>query len=220
MDMDRYDEAIQIVQNGMGQTSVTAPLQLRLGAVEMIRGDYAAAREAFNAALASDPQLDAAYVGLAQTYARQANDADAIHILEEARATRPDRYLLEYYFGLLASRLGREQEAIVALERATQLDPMSPDPWYELGKLRESQQDWPQALQALEHVLVLNPQFAPAHYQLSQVCGHLGLDERSKQEAQQTHVLVDEQRDEAFRKQRERAASFQPQPPATASTLP
>ena len=220
MDMDRYDEAIQIVETGMGQTSATAPLQLRLGAVEMIKGNYAAAREAFNAALASDPQLDAANVGLAQTYARQANDADAIRILEEARETRPDHYLLEYYFGLLASRLGREQEAIVALERATRLDPMSPDPWYELGKIRQSQQDWPTALQALEHVLALNPQFAPAHYQLSQVCAHLGLDERSKQEAQQTRILVDEQRDQALRKQRERAASFQPQPRVTTSSLP
>jgi tetratricopeptide (TPR) repeat protein len=220
MDMDRYDEAIQIVQTGMGQASATAPLQLRLGAVEMVKGNYTRAREAFHAALASDPQLDAAYVGLAQTYARQANDADAIHILEDARNRLPGHYLLEYYFGLLASRLGREQEAIVALERATKLDQMSPDPWYELGKLHELQQDWPLAFQALEHVLALNPQFAPAHYQLSRACAHLGLDQRSKQEAEQTHILVDEQRDQALRRQRERAASFQPQPPVTTSSLP
>ena len=55
MDMDRYDEAIQIVQTGMGQTSATAPLQLRLGAVEMIKNNYNAARDAFRAALASGP---------------------------------------------------------------------------------------------------------------------------------------------------------------------
>lgn len=220
MDMDRYDEAVQIVQTGIGQTSATAPLQLRLGAVEMVKGNYAAARVAFNAALATDPQLDAAYVGLAQTYARQANDVEAIHVLEQAREKRPGHYLLEYYFGLLASRLGREQEAVVALERAVQLDPMSPDPWYELGKLHELQQDWPLALEALEHVLALNPQFAPAHYQLSKVCAHLGLDQRSKQEAEQTHILVDAQRDQALRKQRERAASFQTQPSATTSLLP
>ena len=112
MDMDRYDEAIQVVQSGMGETSSTAPLQLRLGAVEMVKGNYAAARDAFHAALATDPQLDAAYVGLAQTYSRQGNDLEAIHILEAARTKLPDRYLLEYYFGMLASRLGRGQEAI------------------------------------------------------------------------------------------------------------
>jgi superkiller protein 3 len=66
MDMDRYDEAIQVVQTGIGETSSTAPLQLRLGAVEMVKGNYDAARNAFRAALATDPQLDAAYVGLAQ----------------------------------------------------------------------------------------------------------------------------------------------------------
>jgi tetratricopeptide (TPR) repeat protein len=220
MDMDRYDEAIQVVQTGMGQTSATGPLQLRLGAVQMVKGNYSAAREAFNAALATDPQLDAAYVGLAQTYARQANDVEAIRILETARDKLPGHYLLEYYFGLLASRLDREQEAILALEKAAQLQPKSQDPFYELGKLYRAQQNWPQARQALEHVIKLNPQFAPAHYQLSRVYTHLGLNSRAEQEARQTHTLVDEQRDQALRKQRERGASFQSQPPAAPSPLP
>jgi tetratricopeptide (TPR) repeat protein len=220
MDMDRYDEAIQVVQTGMGETTSTAPLQLRLGAVEMVKGNYAAARDAFHASLATDPQLDAAYVGLAQTYAREANDVEAIHILEAARGKLPGHYLLEYYFGLLASRLGREQEAILALEKAAQLEPKSLDPFYELGKLYVSQQNWPQARQALEHVIELNPRFVPAHYQLSRVYAHLGLSSRAEQEAQQTHTLVDTQRDEALRKQRERAASFQPRTPATPSPLP
>jgi tetratricopeptide (TPR) repeat protein len=186
----------------------------------MVKGNYSAAREAFHAALATDPQLDAAYVGLAQTYAREANDVEAIRILEAARDKLPGHYLLEYYFGLLASRLDREPEAILALEKASQLQPKSQDPFYELGKLYGAQQNWPQARQALEHVIELNPQFAPAHYQLSRVYTHLGLNSRAEQEATQTHTLVDEQRDQALRKQRERSASFQPQPPATPSPLP
>jgi Tfp pilus assembly protein PilF len=64
----------------MGETSATAPFQLRLGAVEMVKGNYAAARDAFHAALVTDPQLDVAYVGVAQTYSRQANDAEAIRV--------------------------------------------------------------------------------------------------------------------------------------------
>ncbi len=220
MDMDRYDEAIQIVHTGMDQASSTAPLQLRLGAVEMVKGNYDAAREAFHAALAIDPQLDAAYVGLAQTYAREANDAEALRILQAARAKFPDHYLLEYYFGLLASRLGREHDAIVALETASKLAPNSSDPLYELGKLYTSHQEWQQARQVLEHVSELNPQFAPAHYQLSRVYAHLGMASKSEQEAHQTHTLVETQRTAALDKQRERAASFQPQTPATPSTLP
>ena len=220
MDMDRYDEAIQVVQSGMEETAATAPLQLRLGAVEMVKGNYAAARDAFQAALATDPQLDVAYVGLAQTYARQANDAEAIHILEAARAKLPGHYLLEYYFGLLASRQGREQDAIVALENAARLKPESPDPFFELGKLYGSQHDWPRARQALEHVIELSPQLVPAHYQLSQVYEHLGLRSKAEEEAQKTRTLVDSQRDEALRRQRERGASFQPQTTATPSALP
>ncbi len=217
MDMDSYDEAIQFIQSGMAETAATSPLKLRLGAVEMIKGDYAAARDAFHAALAEDPELDAAYVGLAQTYARQGNDTEAIHILEAARSKRPGRYLLEYYFGLLASRLDREEEAIDALESASTLEPKSPDPSFELGKLYGSKQDWPRARKAFEHVVELNPDFAPAHYQLSQVYGHLGLHAIAEQQAQETHTLVNTQREEALRKQRERAGSFQPQTAATFS---
>ena len=215
MDMDRYDEAIQFIQSGTTETASSSPVKLRLGAVEMIKGDYAAARDAFNAALADNPELDAGYVGLAQTYARQGNDTTAIDILEAARSKRPGRYLLDYYFGLLASRSGRQDEAIIALERAAQLEPRSPDPSFELGKIYASKQDWPDARKAFEHVVQLNPQFTPAHYQLSQVYAHLGLHEESQREAQQTKNLVNAQREEVLRKQRERAGSFQPQIAAT-----
>lgn len=217
MDMDRYDEAIQFIQAGMAETAAPSPLKLRLGAVEMIKGDYPAARDAFQAALVDNPELDAAYVGLAQTYARQGNDNEAIRILESARGKRPGHYLLEYYFGLLASRLGREGEAIVALQWAAQLEPKSPDPSFELGKLYGSKQDWPQARKAFENVIKLNPQFVPAHYQLSQVYQHLGMRAAADEEAQATHTLVNTERDEALRKQRERAGSFQPQSTSTLS---
>jgi tetratricopeptide (TPR) repeat protein len=219
MDMDRYDEAIQVVQTSVGDSSSTA-LQLRLGAVEMVKGDYPAARDAFNQALAMDPTLDAAYVGLAQTDARAGNDLDAIHILEAARTKLPNHYPLEYYFGLLAGRLGREQEAIVAFENAKRLEPTSPDPLFELGKIYSSQQNWPKARQALERVVELNSQFVPAHYQLTRVYAHLGMNSKAESEAQQSHALLDMQRDQALRKQRERAASFQPHPAAPASPLP
>jgi len=220
MDMDRYDEAIQFIQIGMTETAATSPLKLRLGAVEMIKGDYSAARDAFNAALAENPELDAAYVGMAQTYAREANDTEAIHVLEAARAKRPGHYLLEYYFGLLASRLGREQEAIGALREAAQLEPNSPDPSFELGKLYEAKEDWQKARQAFEHVVQVNPQFAAAHYQLSRVYTHLGLREDAQHEAQKTQELVSKQRDDALRKQRERGGNFQPQDMAASSPKP
>ncbi len=210
MDMDRYDEAIQVVQTGLGETSSTAPLQLRLGAVEMVKGNYTAARDAFKSALDIDPQLDTAYVGLAQTYARQANDPEAIHVLETAREKLPGHYLLEYYFGLLASRLGRVQEAILALEKAAQLQPKSPDPFFELGKIYSSQRDWPKARDAFVHAVELNPEFAPAHYQLSQVYARLGLRSKAEDEAHLTHTLVEAQRDRALKEQLERGANFQP----------
>ena len=210
MDSDHYDEAIQAIQAGIGDSSSAVPLDVRLGAIEMIKGDYAAARNAFRAVLAADSDLDVAYVGLAQIYARDANDAEALRVLESARASHPGNYLLEYYFGMLASRSGREQDAEIALNLATQLQPSSPEPYFELGKLYESKEDWPHARDALEHVVELNPQFVPAHYQLSRVYARFDLGGQASQEAQLTRLLVNDQRAEALRKQRERDGSFKP----------
>jgi tetratricopeptide (TPR) repeat protein len=181
----------------------------------MIKGNYDSARDAFRAALKTDPELDVAYVGLAETYSRQANDRDAIQILESARQARPDHYLLEYYFGMLASRLGREKDALAALNNAARLEPGEADPQFELGKLYVSQEDWPEARQAFERVIAIRPQFAPAHYQLSRVCTRLGISAEAAHEAQLAHTLVDAQRDQAFRNQRARGGSFRLEAPDT-----
>jgi len=111
----------------------------------------------------------------------------------------------------LASRLGRENDAVAALENAAHLEPKSPDSFFELGKLYESAQNWPQARLAFEHVIELNPSFAAAHFQLSRVYARLGLRAESEKEALRTHLLVDQQREDALLRQRQRAGSFQNQ---------
>ncbi|MGA8780697.1 MAG: tetratricopeptide repeat protein, partial [Terracidiphilus sp.] len=208
MDNDRYDEAVQVIENGLGKTAETAPLELRLGAIEMMKGNYDAARDAFHSVIANHPELDVAYVGLAQTYARQSNDVEAIKILESARQANPGKYLLEYYFGMLANRLGRYDDARAALENAARLDPRSPDPQFQLGELYESQQDYQKAQQAFERVVALRPEFAPAHYQLSRIDARLGLRAEAAKESELTSALVNSQRDQAFRDQRARDGSF------------
>ena len=208
MDSDHYDEAVQAIQSGIGRTASPVPLQVRLGAIEMIKGNYQEARAAFHAALAADPDLDVAYVGLAQTYARETNDSEALQVLESARANHPGHYLLEYYSGMLHSRLGHDKEAEIALDRAAKLQPNSPDPYFELGKLYESRESWQKAKEAFERAIELNPNFVPAHYQLSRVDSHLGLGSQAAQQAELTRTLMNQQRAAALRGQRERDDTF------------
>jgi tetratricopeptide (TPR) repeat protein len=109
---------------------------------------------------------------------------------------------------MLANRLGRYDDARAALENAASLDPQSPDPQFELGKLFESRQYWQEARKAFEHVIALRPEFAPAHYQLSRIYARLGLHAEAEKEAELTSSLVEAQRDQAFHDQRVRAGSF------------
>jgi protein O-GlcNAc transferase len=209
MDSDRYDEAIQAIQAGTSAGTAQAPLELRLAVLEMAKGDISAARAQFQSVLTTHPEIDIAYVGLAQTYSREANEAEALRVLESARQKLPGHYLIEYYFGLLASRVGRKQEALDALKAAANLAPQSPDPPFELGKIYAQDEKWQEARIEMEHVIGLNPQFIPAHFQLTTIYNHLGLVELGRQESQRTHDLIDKQRDEVLEKQRQRAKSLQ-----------
>jgi uncharacterized protein HemY len=100
------------------------------------------------------------------------------------------------------------------------LEPNSPDPAFELGKLYASREEWPDARLAFEHVIELSPEFAAAHYQLCRAYEHLGIHDKAEQEARKTQALVNKQREDALRKQRERGGSFEAQTSAATSTQP
>jgi uncharacterized protein HemY len=100
------------------------------------------------------------------------------------------------------------------------LEPNSPDPSFELGKLYAAKEDWPEARLAFEHVIELNPQFAAAHFQLCRAYEHLGLHDKADQEARQTQTLMSKQREDTLRKQRERGGSFQPHTSVATSNQP
>ena len=109
---------------------------------------------------------------------------------------------------MLHSRLGHDKEAEIALDRAAKLQPDSPDPYFELGKLYESRENWQKAKEAFERAIALNPNFVPAHYQLSRVDSHLGLGSQAAQQAELTRTLMNQQRATALRGQRERDDTF------------
>jgi tetratricopeptide (TPR) repeat protein len=87
------------------------------------RGDYVAAEAEYRSALAMDPRFAPAWVNLADLMRLAGREADADATLRAGLEQLPDSAALYHSLGLSLVRQHRKAEALVALKRATELDP-------------------------------------------------------------------------------------------------
>jgi tetratricopeptide (TPR) repeat protein len=206
IDLNRYDEAVEIVQRGIARVPDDYPLTIRLGAVEMMRGNREKAREDYRKAIAEHPALALSYVALAQTYMKEGKDEEALKILTEGRTAVPRDFALEYVFGLVSFQLGQQKQAMDALKSAEELGPTVVEPHYQLGLLNMQMQQWKGAQEEFEEVLKLDPRNAATYYQLSRTYQRLGETDKAQQMAKEASVLTKTQREDAIKSQELRFA--------------
>jgi Tfp pilus assembly protein PilF len=148
-------------------------LNVRLGSIQMIQGRYDEARESFQKAIETHPEIALGHVAFAQSYMRQGHDQEACQVLAASRKIVPPDAMLEYIYGLVLSHLSQPEEASAAFKRSVALNPELAEPHDELGKLYyQSGQIQPAKIE-FERVLELDPQQANAHFQLSRIYARL-----------------------------------------------
>jgi tetratricopeptide (TPR) repeat protein len=201
IDLDRYDEATEIVRNGISLVPDPYPLTIRLGAIAMMRGNRAQARDLYRSAIAEHPAIALAYVALAQTYMKEGNDEEALKILSEGRAAVPRDFALEYVYGLASSEMGQQQQALEALKSAEGLSPAVVEPHYQVGLLYMKQQQWKEAQEEFEQVLKLDPHNAATYYQLSRTYQRLGEMDKAQEMGKEAALLTRTQREAAVKEQ-------------------
>jgi tetratricopeptide (TPR) repeat protein len=201
IDLDRYDDATALTQQGISLVPDDYPLTIRLGAIEMMRGNREKARDWYRKATAEHPALALSYVALAQTYMKEGKDAEALQILTEGRGAVPRDFALEYVLGLVSFQLGQQKEAMDALKSAEELGPTVVEPHYQLGLLYMKMQQWQGAQQEFEQVLKLDPHNAATYYQLSRTYQRLGATHKAQQMAKEASSLTRTQREEAIKAQ-------------------
>jgi superkiller protein 3 len=205
IDLDRYDEASDLVQRGLHNTPGDAyALNIRLGAVQMMEGNYTQARLSFQKGIDEHPEIPLAYIALADTYLKQGDGQTAEKRLIEARSKLDRDFALEYVFGLVSFQLGKTAQAIEALNNAEQAEPSMAQPHYQLGRLYMDGDQWTAAKSEFERVLQLDASNAQAIYQLSRVYARLGDRQRAKDLAFEASRLIQEQRQKAIQAQEER----------------
>jgi tetratricopeptide (TPR) repeat protein len=209
MDLDRYDVAAQVVQQGMKDTPDAYGLNVRLGSIKMIQGRYDEARQSFQEAVQTHPEIALGHIALAQSYMRQGRDQEAGQVLAASRKVVPPDAMLEYIYGLVLTRLSQPEEATVAFKRSVALNPELAEPHDELGKLYYQSGLIQPAKIEFERVLEHDPQQANAHFQLSRIYARLGDPAKSNEMAKETQLLLQKQREEGLRDQAARMSGFQ-----------
>ena len=125
MQQGRRDEAIATLRSLVAEAAPLAQAHRLLGVALDEIGDLLGAETAFRRALAVDPRLLAAAVGLAETLRKADRGSEAVELLGPFVAKgATDLNLLTYYAFALQS-IGRFDEAIACMRRAVASSPAS-----------------------------------------------------------------------------------------------
>jgi tetratricopeptide (TPR) repeat protein len=130
-------------------------LSLR-GAVWFLDGKMSASAAAFEEAAALAPLTDGDRFTLAMALIKLGDDAHARVQLESLAQKNPAQALYLYWLGRLDYDQRRYKEAVVKLDKATQLDPRSARAWDSLGLAFDMQGQREHALGAFDKAVKLN----------------------------------------------------------------
>lgn len=131
------------------------------------RAMHAAAEREYEAALAKQPDLLDALLGLAKLKRIRLACDEAVALYARAETVRPT-FEGAYGLGVCLSTQHDHGAALVRFEQAVARSPKSAVAWLGLGKTLHQLGRWPEAVAGLERAIAIEPGMAEAHYALGQ----------------------------------------------------
>jgi tetratricopeptide (TPR) repeat protein len=148
----------------------------------------------FRRAVRLDPKFPRAHYYLGLTYLLKDGAAKTSEAAEEFKielAEHPDEFLANYYLGIVYSIERNWDLAQGFLQKASQIQPENPDPYFHLGQVYQALEKHELAIEALQKSIAHNPdlshndyQVTTAHYRLSQSLLKAGRRVEGEQELQ------------------------------------
>jgi tetratricopeptide (TPR) repeat protein len=149
-----------------------------LGRIDYDAMQFTSAVAHFRRALELDPAYMKTYDNLGLCYEALGQYDDAIKTYEQAMRLNREKLQPSPWppvnLGTLLVKLGKLDEAEVALLESLRFDPRFPTARYQLGLLREKQKRDTEAVEELRQAAALNPSYAEPHYVLGRIYKRLG----------------------------------------------
>ncbi|MEM7582944.1 MAG: tetratricopeptide repeat protein [Acidobacteriota bacterium] len=144
------------------------------GRVAFRAGRYAEAVEAFQAALAAEPESIRARVNLASALAQAGDKPGAVKLFEEVLERDPDNAATRFNLGVLLVEMGEYQRAAESYEAAVALRPEDAVAQLELARVRARLGAWSEALGSAKRATALDPANEGARLVAAQALNQLG----------------------------------------------
>ena len=120
---DKLYQALQAYAASLQVNADRPEAMTQLGFYYSVQGRFREAEEAYQKAIQLDQRFSAAYVNLADLYARQNDEQQALAILKQGLTVLPEDPDLQHALGLSLVRARRYEEAMPALAKAAKLAP-------------------------------------------------------------------------------------------------
>lgn len=170
---DRKTEAVAAQQRCVAANPDSAAAYNNLGRTSYQIGEYEQARQAYETALSKDSTLVEAHEGLGLVYLELEEWDWAQESLETALRLAPARARTHFYLGNLCFAQDKYAEAMVAYQRASELDPGLEEAQtnlvsatYNLGITQAQADQVTAAEETFKQVIALDPSYAEAHFAL------------------------------------------------------
>ena len=154
------------------------------------KATFPQARAAALRALEIDDKLTEAYVSLAavkHNYEWAWSDAEELY--KKAIELNPNYATAHHWYSELLINLGRHEEAIREIKRASELDPLSPAINFNRAIFYRFSRDYVQAIKQFKIALELHPNFYPNHEHLAFSYSNMNMHEEAIRAAQKAKVL-------------------------------
>jgi serine/threonine protein kinase/Tfp pilus assembly protein PilF len=130
---------------------------------------FSRARDAAEKALTLGPQLVDAYRARSMYRLETLDFAGARADSEQALALAPGDSAVQSLYGAQIAAFGRIPQAITAMNKAIELDPLNGYAWANVGLFLTENRDYPAARRALERALAISPTADAFHFALGQL---------------------------------------------------
>jgi TolB-like protein len=125
----------------------------------------AVADSALESALQLDDELGAAYASIGLSQVQQGNISAAAEAFQRAIKLAPNDAMAYHWYGdMLLTRSARPEEALPLLQRARELDPLSPIVNVTLGEVLETVGEFDEALAQYRKAMEIEPDYPGAYY--------------------------------------------------------
>lgn len=180
----KYAEAVDVLEAARRNFTQSPAILLPLGA-DLIRTEqYQAGMNVLRELLRQSPNIQEAYISLADASHKLGNISQEVKALEDLAQVNPDYPMIHVLIAraLLSDAPVDYQKVLGELSLAETAAPSDPDVFYLRGKVCLTLGRYEEALSNLRHSVELRPMEPSAYYQLGKVYQKLGETEMAKQQ--------------------------------------